>query len=64
MEQNKNGKKVAGFIVGTIVLASILVVIIITLFYQNYDPTKYGRNNGGVNITENETEQIEQNDKN
>ena len=47
-EEKKNGKKFATIILGTIATASILVVIIITAFYQLYDPTKYGRCNGGI----------------
>lgn len=48
MEQKQNGKKVATILVSTIVIASILVMIVITAFYKFYDPTKYGRNNGGI----------------
>lgn len=48
VEEKKNGKKFATIILGTIATASILVVIIITAFYQLYDPTKYGRCNGGI----------------
>ena len=47
-EEKKNGKKFATIILGTIATASISVVIIITAFYQLYDPTKYGRCNGGI----------------
>ena len=48
VEEKKNGKKFATIILGTIATASILVVIIITAFYELYDPTKYGRCNGGI----------------
>ena len=47
-EEKKNGKKIATIILGSIAIASILVVIIITAFYKMYDPTKYGRCNGGI----------------
>ena len=47
-EEKKNGKKVATIILSSIAIASILVVIIITAFYKLYDPTKYGRCNGGI----------------
>ena len=47
-EEKKNGKKVATIILSSIAIASILVVIIITAFYELYDPTKYGRCNGGI----------------
>ncbi len=47
-EEKKNGKKFATIIVSTIAIASIIVVIIITAFYKLYDPTKYGRCNGGI----------------
>ncbi len=48
VEEKKNGKKVAMIILGSIAAASIFVVIIITAFYELYDPTKYGRCNGGI----------------
>lgn len=63
MEQKQNGKKVATILISTIVVASILVMVIITAFYKFYDPTKYGRNNGGIDrdnviiIEENDDEQ-------
>ena len=47
-EEKKNGKKVAIFILSSIAVASIFIVIIITAFYKLYDPTKYGRCNGGI----------------
>ena len=51
-EEKKNGKKVATIILSSIAIASILVVIIITAFYELYDPTKYGRCNGGIDQCE------------
>lgn len=51
-EEKKNGKKFAAIILSTIAIASILVVIIITAFYELYDPTKYGRCNGGIDQCE------------
>ena len=57
VEEKKNGKKVATIILGSIAIASILVVIIITAFYKMYDPTKYGRCNGGIDqCQENQSE--------
>ena len=53
MEQKQNGKKVATILISTIVVASILVMVIITAFYKFYDPTKYGRNNGGIDLDSN-----------
>ena len=47
-EEKKNGKKVAIIILSSIAIASIFSVIIITAFYALYDPTKYGRCNGGI----------------
>lgn len=43
-----SGKKIAYIVIGSIAIASIFAVIVITIFYNTYDPTKYGRNNGGV----------------
>ena len=43
-----SGKKIAYIIIGSIIIASIFAVIVITIFYNTYDPSKYGRNNGGV----------------
>ena len=54
-EEKKNGKKVATIILSSISIASILVVIIITAFYELYDPTKYGRCNGGIDQCQNDT---------
>ena len=48
VEEKKNGKKVATIILSSIAIASILVVIIVTASYELYDPTKYGRCNGGI----------------
>jgi hypothetical protein len=47
-KKETSGKKVAYIVIGSIVAASIFAVIVITIFYNTYDPTKYGRNNGGV----------------
>ena len=47
-EEKKNGKKVAMIVLSSIAIASIFIVIIITAFYELYDPTKYGRCNGGI----------------
>lgn len=43
-----SGKKVAYIVIGSIAIASIFAVIVITIFYNTYDPSKYGRNNGGI----------------
>lgn len=48
MEEKKNGRKIAYIIIASIIAASIFAVAIITAFYETYDPSKYGRNNGGV----------------
>lgn len=53
-EEKKNGKKVATVILSSIAIASILVVIIITAFYELYDPTEYGRCNGGIDQCQND----------
>lgn len=58
MEQKQNGKKVATIIISTIVVASLLVVVIISAFYELYDPTKYGRKNGGVDADSNSSVNI------
>ena len=53
----------AGIIIGSIIAASLLAVIAITVFYNTYDPSKYGRNNGGVNDNNKgipETEEIDE----
>jgi hypothetical protein len=44
----KNGKKFALFVGGGICVAALAVAIIIFTFYNAYDPSKYGRSNGGV----------------
>lgn len=61
MEEKKNGKKFAMIIISTMIIASILVVIVISAFYELYDPTKYGRKHGGVNDQDRNTELIDQN---
>ena len=50
MEERKgtSGKKIGIIVIGSIIAASIFAVIVITIFYNTYDPSKYGRNNGGV----------------
>lgn len=47
-KKSVSGKKMTGIIIGSIIAASLLAVIIITIFYNTYDPSKYGRNNGGI----------------
>lgn len=50
MEERKgtSGKKIGIIVIGSIIAASIFAVIVITIFYNTYDPSKYGRNNGGI----------------
>ena len=50
MEERKgtSGKKIGIIVIGSIIVASIFAVIVITIFYNTYDPSKYGRNNGGI----------------
>ena len=50
MEEKKgtSGKKIGIVVIGSIIVASIFAVIVITIFYNTYDPSKYGRNNGGI----------------
>ena len=48
VEKGTSGKKIGLIVIGSIIVASIFAVIIITVFYNTYDPTKYGRNNGGI----------------
>lgn len=43
-----SGKKAGTILISIIVGVSLLSVILITIFYNVYDPEKYGRNNGGV----------------
>lgn len=43
-----SGKKMGTIIISAIIGASLLAVILITIFYNVYEPEKYGRNNGGV----------------
>ncbi|KOS68264.1 hypothetical protein AEA09_06640 [Lysinibacillus contaminans] len=52
VNEKKNGKKLALFITIGLLFASIVVFIIITAFYNVYDPSEFGRINGGVD-TEN-----------
>lgn len=58
-EEKKNGKKFATVILSTIAIASILVVIIITAFYELYDPTEYGRCNGGIDQCQDEKKELD-----
>ena len=50
MEERKrtSGKKIGMIVIGSIIVASVFAVIVITIFYNTYDPSKYGRNNGGI----------------
>lgn len=50
MEEKKqmSGKKMGSILIGIIVGTSLLAVILIMVFYNVYDPEKYGRSNGGV----------------
>ncbi|MFF5996202.1 hypothetical protein AAGS61_15915 [Lysinibacillus sp. KU-BSD001] len=62
-ERTSNGKKFAFIVIGSIIIASIFAVIVITIFYNTYDPSKYGRNNGGVDPNNRgvpETEQVDE----
>ncbi|MGM9951724.1 MAG: hypothetical protein ACI33P_16430 [Lysinibacillus sp.] len=47
-KKNMSGKKMGIIVISCIAAASLLAVIAITIFYNTYDPSKYGRNNGGV----------------
>lgn len=62
-KKSMSGKKMAGIIIGSIIAASLLAVIAITAFYNTYDPSKYGRNNGGISDNETvvpETEEMDE----
>lgn len=62
-KKSVSGKKMTGIIIGSIIAASLLAVIIITIFYNTYDPSKYGRNNGGIDQNNKgvpETEEIDE----
>lgn len=48
MRHEKNGKKLVFIIIGILLAASIAVLGATMFFYNSYDPSKYGRNNGGV----------------
>lgn len=52
MSKEKNGKKFAIFLGLGLSAAVAAVIIIIMIFYNSYDPSKYGRSNGGID-TEN-----------
>lgn len=43
-----NGNKIAIGIIGSIVVASIICVFVIILFFKLYNPEDFGRTNGGV----------------
>lgn len=58
--KQKNGNKFAFWIVGITLIACLVAVGSITAFYKLYDPEKYGRNHGGVDI-ENTDAEIHQN---
>ena len=61
-KKSMSGKKMGVIVIGSIVAASLLAVIVITIFYNTYDPSKYGRNNGGVDENNKgvpETEEID-----
>ena len=47
-KQGTSGKKIGLIVIGSIIVASVFAVIVITIFYNTYDPSKYGRNNGGI----------------
>ncbi len=47
-----SGKKIATIIIGSIMVASLFAVLVIQLFYKTYDPSKYGRKNGGIDKSE------------
>ncbi len=47
-KKDTSGKKVGIIVVSSIIVASVFAVIVITIFYNTYDPSKYGRNNGGI----------------
>ena len=47
-KKETSGKKVGIIVIGSIIVASIFAVIVIMIFYNTYDPSKYGRNNGGI----------------
>ena len=47
-KKDTSGKKMGIIVIGSIIVASVFAVIVITIFYNTYDPSKYGRNNGGI----------------
>ena len=47
-KKGTSGKKVGMIVIGSIIAVSMFAVIVITIFYNTYDPSKYGRNNGGI----------------
>ncbi|HCG4535971.1 hypothetical protein LG296_19820 (plasmid) [Ureibacillus chungkukjangi] len=48
VNEKKNGKKFALFITIGLFIASIVVLFVITAFYKLYDPSEFGRINGGI----------------
>lgn len=47
-KKETSGKKIGIIVIGSIIVASVFAVIVITIFYNTYDPSKYGRNNSGI----------------
>ena len=47
-KKDKSGQKMGIIVIGSIIVASVFAVVVITIFYNTYDPSKYGRNNGGI----------------
>ena len=47
-KKETSGKKIGIIVIGSIIVASIFAVVVITIFYNTYDPSIYGRNNGGI----------------
>lgn len=52
MGENKqmSGKKMVTILLSIIISAALIAVISVTIFYKVYEPEKYGRNNGGVDV--------------
>ena len=51
-EKQMSGKKLAYIVIGSTIIVSIFAVLVIQLFYMTYDPSKYGRKNGGIDRSE------------
>ena len=62
-KQGTSGKKIGIIIIGSIILASICAIIVITIFYNTYDPSKYGRNNGGIDPDNKGVPEVEETDE-